>query len=87
MVRFRKLVFGKDTDMIQIGMGFPKTWTIMIPCRMLLGLFEAGFFPGCVYLLSILLPRLFASLGDMLTADQAPGTLGMMYKSDTRSFT
>jgi hypothetical protein len=34
-------------------MGFPKKWEIMIPLRMLLGLFEAGFFPGCVYLLSI----------------------------------
>lgn len=33
-------------------MGFPDTWTVLIPLRMLLGLLEAGFFPGCVYLLS-----------------------------------
>lgn len=42
--------------MIQIGMGFPKTWTVMIPLRLLLGVLEAGFFPGCVYLLSMLSP-------------------------------
>ena len=42
-----------SADLFQIGMGFPKVWTIMIPCRMLLGLLEAGFFPGCVYLISM----------------------------------
>lgn len=34
-------------------MGFPKVWTVLIPSRMLLGLLEAGFFPGCVYLISL----------------------------------
>ena len=43
----------ETADVSQIGMGFPKRWTVMIPLRMLLGLLEAGFFPGCVYLLSI----------------------------------
>lgn len=35
-----------------ICMGFVKTWTQLIPLRLLLGIFEAGFFPGCAYLLS-----------------------------------
>ena len=35
-----------------IGFGFPNNWVAMIPLRLLLGIFEAGFFPGCVYLIS-----------------------------------
>jgi len=37
---------------VMIGFGFPKVWTSMIPLRMILGVLEAGFFPGCVYLIS-----------------------------------
>ncbi|KAL4875471.1 major facilitator superfamily domain-containing protein [Aspergillus karnatakaensis] len=37
---------------ILIGMGFTKNWEHMVVCRVLLGLLEAGYFPGCVYLLS-----------------------------------
>ncbi|KAM0121424.1 hypothetical protein ACP6JC_001847 [Aspergillus fumigatus] len=37
---------------ILIGMGFTKDWKQMTVCRALLGLLEAGYFPGCVYLLS-----------------------------------
>ncbi|PLB50639.1 permease of the major facilitator superfamily [Aspergillus steynii IBT 23096] len=37
---------------ILIGMGFTKNWEQMVGCRVLLGLLEAGYFPGCVYLLS-----------------------------------
>ncbi|KAL4976048.1 major facilitator superfamily domain-containing protein [Aspergillus desertorum] len=37
---------------ILIGMGFTKNWQQMTACRVLLGLLEAGYFPGCVYLLS-----------------------------------
>jgi MFS family permease len=33
-------------------MGFTKDWKQMVVCRMLLGILEAGYFPGCVYLLS-----------------------------------
>lgn len=32
-------------------MGFVKNWTQLIPLRLVLGIFEAGFFPGCAYLL------------------------------------
>lgn len=35
-----------------IGFGFVNNWVHLIPLRLLLGLFEAGFFPGCVYLIS-----------------------------------
>ena len=35
-----------------ICMAFVKHWTQLIPLRLVLGIFEAGFFPGCAYLLS-----------------------------------
>lgn len=35
-----------------LGMGFIRVWTEAIPLRVLLGVFEAGCFPGCTYLLS-----------------------------------
>lgn len=37
---------------MQIGFGFPQNWVAMIPLRLILGVLEAGFFPGCVYLIS-----------------------------------
>ncbi|GAA6037418.1 hypothetical protein JCM8097_008561 [Rhodosporidiobolus ruineniae] len=37
---------------VMLGMGWLKTWEQLLVCRVLLGLMEAGFFPGCVYLLS-----------------------------------
>lgn len=37
---------------VMIGMGFSKTWEQMAALRVVLGVFEAGFFPSCVYLLS-----------------------------------
>ncbi|TKX20120.1 MFS transporter-like protein 139 [Elsinoe australis] len=42
---------------VMIGMGFVKKWDQLIPLRLLLGVFEAGFFPGCAYLLSCWYPR------------------------------
>lgn len=35
-----------------IGFGFAKTWQTLIGLRLLLGILEAGYFPGCLYLLS-----------------------------------
>lgn len=35
-----------------IGMGFSTNWTHLVVCRVFLGVFEAGFFPGCVYVIS-----------------------------------
>ncbi|KAK4547958.1 hypothetical protein LTR36_010677 [Oleoguttula mirabilis] len=40
-----------------ICFGFVKVWTQMVPLRIVLGIFEAGFFPGCAYLLSCWYPR------------------------------
>ncbi|RMJ21380.1 phthalate transporter [Aspergillus sp. HF37] len=37
---------------IMIGMGFVKNWKQLVGTRFLLGLLEAGYFPGCLYLLS-----------------------------------
>jgi len=37
---------------IMIGMGFVKNWTQLAALRVVLGILEAGFFPGSVYLLS-----------------------------------
>lgn len=37
---------------VMIGMGFVKDWRWLTVCRTILGVFEAGFFPGCVYLVS-----------------------------------
>ncbi|KZV82342.1 MFS general substrate transporter [Exidia glandulosa HHB12029] len=34
------------------GMGFVKSWQALAGCRVVLGACEAGFFPGCVYLIS-----------------------------------
>ena len=35
-----------------IGFGFAKNSTTLVPLRLLLGALEAGYFPGCLYLLS-----------------------------------
>ncbi|KAE8838308.1 hypothetical protein HRS9139_02691 [Pyrenophora teres f. teres] len=37
---------------VMIGQGFVKSWISLTICRVLLGAFEAGFFPGCVYLIT-----------------------------------
>jgi len=37
---------------IMLSMGFVKDWKVMAGMRVILGIFEAGFFPGSVYLLS-----------------------------------
>ncbi|OCT49794.1 putative transporter [Cladophialophora carrionii] len=34
-----------------LGQGFVKSYEALAVCRTILGLFEAGFFPGCVYLI------------------------------------
>jgi MFS family permease len=37
---------------IIIGFGFAKNWSTLVALRLILGILEAGYFPGCVYLLS-----------------------------------
>lgn len=45
-----------------IGFGFSQTWPTLIPLRLLLGTLEAGYFPGCLYLLSCWYTRCKPSL-------------------------
>lgn len=42
---------------LTIGFGFVHQWWEMLPLRLALGVLEAGFFPGCAYLLSCWYPR------------------------------
>ncbi|KAK4633242.1 hypothetical protein CLAFUW4_02744 [Fulvia fulva] len=35
-----------------IGIGFNNNWTETMGCRVLLGILEAGYYPGCIFLLS-----------------------------------
>ncbi|KAL2833576.1 major facilitator superfamily domain-containing protein [Aspergillus pseudoustus] len=37
---------------VNIGMGFSNTWQEMAVCRTILGVLEAGFIPGCIYLIT-----------------------------------
>lgn len=37
---------------VTIGIGFNETWRDLLGCRVLLGILEAGFYPGCIFLLS-----------------------------------
>lgn len=37
---------------VMLGMGFANDWRVVVVCRMLIGVFEAGFLPCCMYLLS-----------------------------------
>ncbi|KAL2813418.1 major facilitator superfamily domain-containing protein [Aspergillus granulosus] len=43
---------GASFGAILIGMGFTHHWATMAVCRTLLGIFEAGFLPGCTYLIT-----------------------------------
>lgn len=37
---------------VMLGMGWANDWRVIVVCRMLIGVFEAGFLPCCMYLLS-----------------------------------
>ncbi|KAK1676397.1 major facilitator superfamily domain-containing protein [Colletotrichum godetiae] len=43
---------GVGFGVVLIGMGFTKSWGAMAVCRALLGILEAGFLPGCTYLIT-----------------------------------
>ena len=38
---------------VMLGQGFVPNYSALAACRALLGLFEAGFFPGCAYLITV----------------------------------
>merc|ERR1712093_831691 len=52
LIGFRYSTIALAWGIVMIGFGFPETWGPMIPLRLILGVLEAGFFPGCVYLIS-----------------------------------
>ncbi len=68
------------------GFGFVKTWQVMAVLRVILGCFEAGFYPGCVYLLSTWYPRyelqkrnaVFYLIGSMASAFAGILAYGLM---------
>ena len=37
---------------VMLGMGWANDWRVIVVCRMLIGIFEAGFLPCCMFLLS-----------------------------------
>lgn len=37
---------------MQVGFSFVTEWWELVPLRLVLGVFEAGYFPGVVYLIS-----------------------------------
>ncbi|KAF9885244.1 hypothetical protein FE257_000604 [Aspergillus nanangensis] len=43
---------GLSFGAILIGIGFCQSWITMTICRMLLGIMESGFLPGCTYLIT-----------------------------------
>lgn len=68
-----------------IGFGFVQNWVVLIPLRVLLGTFEAGFFPGmckCFPLREFAL-NLFKAVFSLFLR----GTPDTISKSVSRSFT
>lgn len=43
---FSFILYLTKQTFVQIGFGFPQTWTALLGLRLLLGVLEAGFFPG-----------------------------------------
>lgn len=44
----------KDLGVVTVCMGLTRSFAGLVVCRALLGLFEAGFFPGTIYFGSFL---------------------------------
>lgn len=53
---FLSLIIGA-CGIITIGQGVTKSLGGLVACRVLIGLFEAGFVPGCIYLISMFYKR------------------------------
>lgn len=72
-----------------IGFGFVQDWTVILGLRIILGVLEAGFFPGCAYLLSTWYPRyelqkrnaVFFLIGSMASALAGILAYGLMQMS------
>lgn len=61
---------------IIIGFGFANSWTTLVALRLLLGLLEAGFFPGISLFRISMLKKMLMSLQDASTFSR-PGTRDM----------
>jgi MFS family permease len=78
------IVFG--WGVVMIGFGFSKSWQVLAVLRVILGVLEAGFYPGCVYLLSTWYPRyelqkrnaVFYLIGSMASAFAGILAYGLM---------
>ncbi|KIW18924.1 hypothetical protein PV08_03213 [Exophiala spinifera] len=74
---------------VMIGFGFVPSWEVMCVLRVILGALEAGFYPGCVYLLSTWYPRfdlqkrnaLFYLIGSMASGFGGILAYGLMQMS------
>jgi len=75
-----------------IGFGFCPDWSTMMGLRVILGVLEAGFFPGCAYLLSTWYPRydlqkrnaVFYLIGSMASAFSGILAYGLMQMAGLR---
>lgn len=79
---------------VMIGMGFVKNWNSMVALRLVLGIFEAGFFPGSVYLLSTWYVRyevqkrysVFYIIGSLASACAGILAFGIMQMNGIRGY-
>ncbi|KAJ5469359.1 hypothetical protein N7539_008977 [Penicillium diatomitis] len=80
---------------VMIGTGFAKNWGQLVALRTLLGLLEAGYFPGCVYLLSCWYTRydvqkrfsVFYLIGCVASAASGILAFGLMQLNGTHGLT
>jgi MFS family permease len=70
-----------------LSFGFVKQWYQLMPLRVILGIFEAGFFPGCAYLLSCWCECYFSLLEILVLArtNMKSQTLATIYRSEMQS--
>ncbi|KAJ5775766.1 uncharacterized protein N7511_000777 [Penicillium nucicola] len=52
-----KLIMLTFSGCVTVGQGFVNSWSALMACRFLIGIFEAGFLPGSVYLISLYYKR------------------------------
>lgn len=70
------------SDAFQKGMGFAKVWGQVLALRVVLGVFAAGYFPSCMYLLSAWYLR--CKLASALNYPKIPLALTTFLSSQTK---
>jgi hypothetical protein len=71
---------------VMIGFGFVKEWHTLLPLRLLLGVFEAGFFPGKLTMLCSFLEH-YSNTAQVLHTSSPAGTSDTSSRSVTLSST